>query len=146
MLSRGAACARLGGLTAVRSGAGVARRGGYWNFRSFGSMGDAAGPVQTAIEAKLKTAMAPVEHLEVMNESYMHNVPKGSETHFKVVVVSEKFQGLALLARHRAVNEALQEEIDGGVHALSIVAKTPEQWAKRPVVTPSPNCRGGSKN
>ena len=35
--------------------------------------------------------------MEVMNESYMHNVPKGSETHFKVVVVSPKFEGQPLI-------------------------------------------------
>ena len=41
----------------------------------------------------------------MVNESYMHNVPRGSETHFKVMVVSEAFAGLNRLARHRAVNK-----------------------------------------
>lgn len=59
-------------------------------------------------------------HLEVFNESYMHNVPKGSETHFKVVVVSEEFDGVSLIKRHRMVNNALRDELAGGVHALSI--------------------------
>ena len=76
----------------------------------------------------------------------MHNVPKGSETHFKVVVVSEKFKEMKnLVQRHRAVNEILSEELSNGVHALSIVAKTPEQWDDQTskVVEPSPQCRGG---
>ena len=50
----------------------------------------APGPVAAAIQSKLTECLAPV-HVEVINESYMHNVPKGSETHFKVVVVSPEF-------------------------------------------------------
>ena len=57
-------------------------------------------PVEDSIRHKLSTAFLP-EHLQVLNESHMHNVPKGSETHFKVLVVSEKFQGKPLLQRHR---------------------------------------------
>jgi len=52
------------------------------------------------------------------------------ETHFKVTIVSDKFDKMPLIERHRAVNECLSEELEGGVHALSIQAKTPEQWAK----------------
>lgn len=54
------------------------------------------GPVQEAIYCVLKERFEPI-HLEVVNESYMHNVPKGAETHFKVLVVSNKFQELSLL-------------------------------------------------
>lgn len=46
--------------------------------------------VENSIRAKLEAALKPV-HYDVINESYMHNVPQGSETHFKVIVVSEKF-------------------------------------------------------
>jgi len=49
------------------------------------------GPVEIQITDKLKKAFQPLTHLQVLNESYMHNVPKGSETHFKVVVVSNTF-------------------------------------------------------
>jgi stress-induced morphogen len=63
-----------------------------------------------------------------MNESFMHNVPKGSETHFKVVVVSDAFEGMALIKRHRAVNTTLKAELAAGVHALTITAKTPSEW------------------
>ena len=54
------------------------------------------GPVAQAITAALSENFQPV-HLEVINESYMHNVPKGAETHFKVLVVSEKFDELPLI-------------------------------------------------
>ena len=47
-------------------------------------------------------------------------MPKGSETHFKVVVVSEAFDGEPLIDRHRKVNAALAEELAQGLHALSI--------------------------
>lgn len=52
--------------------------------------------IQESIRTKLQTTLETV-HLDVINESYMHNVPKGSETHFKVVVVSKQFEGLPLI-------------------------------------------------
>ena len=105
---------------------------------------EGGGPISQSIEGKLKNAFGPLVHLDIINESYMHNVPKGSETHFKVVLVSDKFKSMKnLIARHRAVNEVLAEELSSGVHALSIIAKTPEQWENSNEVKPSPACRGG---
>lgn len=101
--------------------------------------------MSTRIEGKLAQALAP-SHLEVINESAMHNVPPGSETHFKVLVVSGAFEGLGLVDRHRRVNEALREELRGGVHALSIRALTPAQWGEGGGAGfVSPKCLGGSK-
>ncbi|KAG8463337.1 hypothetical protein KFE25_004848 [Diacronema lutheri] len=108
------------------------------------STAGAPGPVAAAIAQKLSAAFVPV-HLEVRNESASHNVPPGSETHFKVVIVSDKFEGAKLLDRHRVVNSALASELSGDVHALSIVAKSPSQWAQSSDVAPSPKCLGGSK-
>ena len=88
------------------------------------------GPVETTIRTKLQAAFNP-KVLEVRNESSMHNVPAGSETHFKVVVVSSEFDSVKLIDRHRKVNELLKEQLDGPVHALSIIAKTETQWAAR---------------
>ena len=51
--------------------------------------------VQETIEKKVRESLDPV-HLEVINESHMHSVPPGSESHFKVVVVSSKFEGKQL--------------------------------------------------
>lgn len=101
--------------------------------------------VQSDIEGKLRAALAPV-HLEVINESSMHSVPPGSETHFKVLVVSAAFEGKTLVARHRQVNEALRDELRSGVHALSIRALTPSQWESDGAAGfVSPKCLGGSK-
>ena len=103
---------------------------------------ETVGPVSQSIHGKLSAKFSPL-HLEIINESYMHNVPKGSETHFKVLVVSDQFRDTKLIARHRMVNESLSEELQSGVHALSIVAKTPEQWSQGQTVEKSPACRGG---
>ncbi|HCP47289.1 MAG TPA: BolA family transcriptional regulator [Deltaproteobacteria bacterium] len=104
------------------------------------------GPVQQSITSKLADAFAPVA-LEVINESFMHSVPPGSESHFKVVVVSQQFADESLVKRHRMVHTALRSELDAGLHALSVEALTPEQWQARGGATlESPQCRGGSKS
>jgi BolA-like protein 1 len=108
---------------------------------------DAKFPVTDAITRNLQTAFHP-SHLEVINESRMHKVPKDSETHFKVIVVSEEFEKVKTpIQRHRLVNASLAEQLNGPVHALSIVAKTPAQWQKMidagETVGSSPACRGG---
>lgn len=85
-------------------------------------------------------------HLELINESDMHNVPKGSESHFKVVAVSEEFENHNLVSRHRMVNSLLHDQINGPVHALSIHAMTPNEWfEKGGEVSESPACLGGNK-
>uniref|UniRef100_A0A914V0H0 BolA-like protein 1 n=1 Tax=Plectus sambesii TaxID=2011161 RepID=A0A914V0H0_9BILA len=103
--------------------------------------GASEGPVSMIIREKLTQAFHP-SHLEVICESHMHNVPKGSEKHFKVSVVSDKFEGLPLIKRHRLVNEALAEELAGPVHALRIDAYPTSQYTGQKSA-PSPACRGG---
>ena len=99
--------------------------------------------VQEAIETKL-AELDPL-HLEVVNESDNHNVPEGSESHFKVVIVSDQFEGTRLLDRHRLVNGLLADELAGPVHALAIHAYTQGNWRQRFGEAPmSPPCLGGS--
>lgn len=100
---------------------------------------------QQELETRLTEALAPV-HLEVINESHMHSVPKGSETHFKVVVASARFEGKSRVERHRAVQRALDEAFRAGLHALTISAYSLEEWARSPVAPSSPPCLGGSKS
>ena len=71
--------------------------------------------VQERMERKLREGLEVI-HLEVENESNQHNVPTGSESHFKVVVVSPSFEGRNLVARHREVYRLLGEELRTGVH------------------------------
>lgn len=99
-----------------------------------------------ALTAALAAALAP-EHLEVRDESHMHAVPRGAESHFRVVVVSSRFAGMSLVQRHREINAAAAEELRAGLHALAIEALTPEQWAARgEQAAKSPPCLGGSKH
>ncbi|MEH0665327.1 transcriptional regulator BolA [Vibrio scophthalmi] len=101
--------------------------------------------LQQTIESKLHEAFQP-SHLQVVNESYMHNVPAGSESHFKVIVVSEHFDGARLIARHRLVNQALSDELANYIHALSIHTYTAQEWQAQNQSAPdSPMCMGGSK-
>jgi len=101
-------------------------------------------PVRSVIERKLSEAFAP-RHLEVTDESARHNVPRGAESHFKVVMVADRFEGERLLARHRRVNETLKAELAGGVHALALHTYTLTEWQRRFGDAPlSPPCLGGS--
>jgi BolA protein len=101
--------------------------------------------LQQRIEQKLSSSLTP-SVLEVINESSMHSVPVGSETHFKVVIVSQAFEGKALVERHRLVYGALGEEMKSGIHALAITSRTPSEWEKTSEVAKSPPCLGGSKS
>jgi BolA protein len=102
--------------------------------------------IHTAIEQKLLDAFKPI-HLDVVNESRNHNVPPGSESHFKVVIVTPQFEGMRLLQRHRAVHAIVAEELAEKIHALALHTYTPSEWyeyyAEKPPV--SPKCFGGSK-
>jgi stress-induced morphogen len=94
--------------------------------------------VEESILDKLQKAFSPV-NLAVENESGKHAGHAGArdnlghvtgETHFRVLIVSQAFEGKNAVARHRAVNEALKDELAGPVHALSIKALTPEEAAR----------------
>ncbi len=103
---------------------------------------------QETITTKLNNAFSP-EHLEVINESFMHNVPAGSESHFKIIIVCDDFKDKMLIARHRLVNKVLQDELgkeqsEGGIHALALHTMTMEEWFKKDKVADSPECMGGS--
>jgi BolA protein len=100
--------------------------------------------IQDSIERKLVERFPTAEHLHVVNESGSHNVPRGSETHFKVVLVTPEFAGLRPIARHRLVNAVLAEELAGGVHALALHTYTEPEWRARFGSAPlSPPCLGG---
>ncbi len=100
--------------------------------------------VRESIETKLAGAFEPL-HLTVDDESSNHNVPAGSESHFKVVIVAECFDDRRLLDRHRMVNAVLEQELAGPVHALALHTYTPGDWKTRFGDAPmSPPCLGGS--
>ena len=80
-----------------------------------------------------------VENLFLENESFMHNVPPNSETHFKLVIVSNDFAELANIKRHQSIYNALNDTMSK-IHALSIQAFTPDEYLKNPIILKSPDC------
>jgi stress-induced morphogen len=102
-------------------------------------------PVAASIHRKVTQAFAPV-HLEVINESHMHSVPTGSESHFKLVLVSASFEGKRAVQRHQAVYACLAEELQSGVHALALHTYTPAEWQVTAEAPASPQCMGGGKS
>jgi len=97
--------------------------------------------LQTTIENKLSQQFSPT-FCQVENESHMHS--KGSDSHFKVIVISSQFSDLSLLKRHRLVNSCLSDELKNHIHALAIHAFTPNEWEKKNLADlSSPACMGG---
>ena len=101
--------------------------------------------VQQTIEQKIQAALEP-SRLDVINESHMHNVPPGSESHFKLVIVSPAFENLSRIQRHQKINGILAKELQDDIHALSMEVHTDLEWEQRAGRTmTSPQCHGGSK-
>jgi BolA protein len=100
--------------------------------------------IKSAIEEKLLSAFSPL-YLDVINESDNHNVPSGSESHFKVTIVANEFEGERLIKRHRAVNAILATELAEKIHALALHTYTEKEWQDYYADnTPlSPQCLGG---
>lgn len=97
------------------------------------------------IETRIQETLAPL-HLDVVDESYMHAVPPDSESHFKLLVVSETFEDVALIERHRRLNELLADEFAQGLHALTMHTWTPEEWHAKGGAPDSPPCQGGGSD
>lgn len=92
-------------------------------------MSEVAGDRAERIRAALQAAFQP-QALEVVDDSHKHAGHAGARDgrgHFAVKIVSPAFAGKAPLARHRAVYAALGEMMQTDIHALQIVAKTPEE-------------------
>lgn len=88
------------------------------------------------IEKSLREALQP-ELLEVKDESHLHaghaGAREGGESHFRLLIVSSRFEGLPRLARQRAVNDILKEELKERIHALAMRTLTPEERRKEAV-------------
>ena len=100
------------------------------------------GVLQSLIRSRFETLLTPV-FLEIEDESHSHS--RGEESHFKVLIVSEIFEGKSLIERHRMVNSAAQGTDNSlPCHALSIQAKTPKQYeAGKTKIQSTPGCLGG---
>ncbi|GAA5900687.1 Bol1p [Sporobolomyces salmoneus] len=99
------------------------------------SSSSSVGPVESSIRSKLQEALNPTV-LEITNDSskHRHHAPMRAvgggdgESHFTVQIVSDKFEGLRALQRHRLVNDTLKQEFEAGLHALAIKAKSPSEF------------------
>ena len=90
------------------------------------------GPMQSEIEERLRAALAP-SHLEVINDSANHHGHAGDdgsgESHFTVVVESDRFEGKNRLARQRMVLAALGDIPGERVHAFAMKCYAPGEMA-----------------
>jgi BolA protein len=98
--------------------------------------------MQSHLEEQLKIALEP-SHLEVINESSNHSGP-ATESHFKLVVVSEIFDKMKLIDRHRFINKLFKEELNH-IHALAMHTYTPSEWKVRQSSPDSPLCASKTK-
>jgi BolA protein len=89
--------------------------------------------VKAALDAKLRRAFAPLE-LDILDESARHAGHAGArpegESHFRVRIVSDCFEGLSRVERQRRVHAALAHELATQIHALSLTAITPAEAYK----------------
>ena len=96
------------------------------------------GPIESQIINTLSTSMN-LSSLKIINESFMHNVPKGSESHFKIVVVTNDFNNLSIIKRHKLIYKTL-DHLMSKIHALSIHAFNEEEFKLKPIILDSPEC------
>ncbi len=84
--------------------------------------------LETRMREKLMAALRPT-HLDLVNESHLHaghgSTPDTGESHFRVLIASDAFNGKSRIERHRIVNDVLRDELKDGVHALAIKAVAP---------------------
>lgn len=104
--------------------------------------------VETTLRQRLLDELQPT-YFELENESHQHSVPANSETHFRLVLVSETFAGKRPVARHQAVYSLVGDLMAGSLHALAMHLYTPEEWQELQEgagdAPASPACLGGSK-
>ncbi|MHA7870806.1 MAG: BolA family protein [Hyphococcus sp.] len=88
--------------------------------------------VEETIQRKINERLSPAV-LEVKDESHLHaghaGAREGGESHFRILVVSDQFEGLSRVARQRVINDILREELAGPVHALAMQTLTPSEAA-----------------
>lgn len=99
--------------------------------------------LEASIRQKLESTFQP-RYLEIENESHKHS-RGGSETHFRLIVVSDKFEGLSRVDRQRQVAGLFDQEREQGLHALSQRTFTVNEWAemKDKLTLKSPACQHG---
>lgn len=85
-------------------------------------------PITDSLRQKVEAAFQPL-HLELENESANHH-RGGAETHFKLVIVSNAFDGISRVERQRRVQNLFDAEREQGLHALALWTYTATEWKK----------------
>ena len=96
------------------------------------------GPIENKIINTLNECMN-ISSLRILNESFMHSVPEDAESHFKIVVVSDDFNNLSNIQRHKLVYKHLGT-IMNDIHALSIQSFNEDEFKLNPIILDSPEC------
>ena len=81
------------------------------------------------IRSKLAATFAPLE-CQLVDESHLHAGHAGAASgagHYRLRIVSERFEGLNRLARHRLVYDCLHDMMSSDIHALTIIAFAPSE-------------------
>ncbi len=101
--------------------------------------------IEAVIETKLMAEFAP-ERLKIDNDSRRHAGP-ATDSHFRVIIVAEAFEGSNVVQRQRSVYACLSEELAGPVHALQMKCLTPAEYeaADGEVTLKAPPCGGGHR-
>ena len=94
--------------------------------------------VQNKIDKLLRDKFN-ISKLVINNESYKHNVPPNSESHFNVQIVSDDFQDLSQIQRHKLVYKAI-ESLLNEIHAFSITAITTLEFKENSSLRDTPEC------
>lgn len=91
---------------------------------------------------RLSTEFSP-KFLLVENESHKHSAGKGADSHFKIVLVSDIFEGMSKVARHRLLYQFLALDLQEGIHALALHLYSQTEWLDLGQSFPkSPHCGG----
>ena len=97
---------------------------------------------QQELEQRLRQEFQP-HFIAVENESYMHSSGRGADSHFKIVLVSDAFEGISKVARHQKIYQLFSQDLKNGIHALALHLYTKQEWDKLGWQFPkSPNCAG----
>ncbi|CAL9729056.1 bolA-like protein 1 [Monosporozyma unispora] len=96
------------------------------------------GPAITSIKAKVHREFPTATHFAIFNDSYKHkghegvaSSPNKTESHIRIELVSDKFEGVKLPMRHRMIYKLIGDEMEQyHIHAVQLKTKTPEEIAK----------------
>lgn len=96
------------------------------------------GPLACRIASKIRLKFPAMTHFAMYNDSYKHaghhgiaDAAEKIESHFRLEIISDEFQGMPLPKRHRLVYSILDEELKSGVHALQLTTRTVAEQSKR---------------